>query len=95
MANLYVKWAAFLIADGILFILLGASRYMWPFPPGIFPVPVPAGDAGMFVSAGIRAVYNYYSYGAFFIAVGMILLLARYIRNHSLKGIPVLENIVD
>lgn len=96
MANLSVKWAAFLIADGILFVLLGASRYIWPFPTGIFTVmPIPAEDAETFVLATIKATYNYYWYGALFITVGFGLLLIRYVRNRSLKGTPVLENIVD
>jgi hypothetical protein len=96
MPNLSVKLAAFLIADGILFILLGASRFIWPETVGmITSPPFPPNSGPLMVAAGVRAMYNYYSYGGIFIAVGVALLLVRYVRNRPLKGTLVLENSID
>lgn len=77
MVNLSVKWSAFLIADGILFMLLGASRYIWQ---SRVPLNTP-----MSLSAVVRATYNYYYYGALFIAVGVTLLLVPQTRNRTLN----------
>lgn len=97
MVNLSIKWAAFFMADGILFILLGASRFLPTFHPGLIATGGPISPAILqsLSSSELNAVYNYYFYGALFVAFGFTILLVKYLRNHNLKPTIVLENPLD
>lgn len=97
MGNLSVKWAAFFIADGVLFILLGASHYLPDYHQPVIStgLPIPLTMIQQVSGDELRAIYNYYFYGALFIALGITILLIKYARNRKAQPDLVLENQLD